>query len=79
MSLYKFWTYFFPLCEKEVSFSNFLTRANHTRPCFFANFYQAIFGPKHQEVAGCCLFAILCSIKFKTIDPKLSVLVPKMF
>ena len=35
MSLYKFWTYFFPLCEKEVSFSNLLTRANHTRPCFF--------------------------------------------
>ena len=34
MSLYKFWTYFFPLCEKEVSFLNLLTRANHTRPCF---------------------------------------------
>ena len=32
---YKFWTYFFSLCEKEVSFSNLLTRANHTRPCFF--------------------------------------------
>ena len=34
MLLYKFRTYFFQLCEKEVSFSNLLTRANHTRPCF---------------------------------------------
>ena len=34
-SLDKFRTYFFPLGEVEPSFSNLLTRANDTRPCFF--------------------------------------------
>ena len=30
VSLYNFRTYFFPLGEVEVSFSNLLTRTNHT-------------------------------------------------
>ena len=43
MSLYKFRTYFFPLGEVEASFSNLLTRANNTRPCFLWLIFMKVY------------------------------------
>ena len=45
--------YYFSLCEKEVSFSNLLTRANHTRPCFFLLiFIKLYWGQSAKRLLG---------------------------
>ena len=62
MSLYNFRTYFFPLGEVEVSFSNLLTTANNYTK-ILSDFFEQInhweLSIGMQKYAGNCSFYVL--------------------